>query len=148
MAASYNTYLVQSLPTTGIDTTGLYLLYEEDGSIIKSYKRNPANTAWWFMGQYIGTAGVNNIPGANITLDIEEEDGEIWISGSSKKVDITSFVTGGTDLGITGTTGDRTITSSTGTNATIPVATGSQSGVMSAAQAGKLDGIQAGAQVN
>lgn len=102
MAASYNTYLVQSLPTTGIDTTGLYLLYEEDGSIIKSYKRNPANTAWWFMGQYIGTAGVNNIPGVNITLDIEEEDGEIWISGSSKKVDITSFVTGGTDHGKNG----------------------------------------------
>ena len=44
-----------------------------------------------------------------------------------------------TDLGITGTTAARVITSSDGTNATIPVATTSVSGVMSASQVSTLN---------
>lgn len=44
-----------------------------------------------------------------------------------------------TNLGITGTTAARTITSSDGTNATIPVATTSVSGVMSASQVSTLN---------
>ena len=52
-----------------------------------------------------------------------------------------------TDLGITGTTGARTITSSDGTNAVIPVATDAVSGVMSAADHAKLSGIEASADV-
>ena len=47
-----------------------------------------------------------------------------------------------TNLGITGTTGDRTITSSDGTPATIPVATDFVSGVMSASDHTKLTGIE------
>ena len=46
---------------------------------------------------------------------------------------------GSTDLGITGTTGARVITSSTGADVTIPVATGFASGVMSATHNTKLD---------
>lgn len=45
-----------------------------------------------------------------------------------------------TNLGITGTTAARVITSSDGTNATIPVATTSVSGVMSASQVTTLNG--------
>ena len=50
-----------------------------------------------------------------------------------------------TDLAITGTTGARTITSSDGTDAVIPVATDSVSGVMSSTDHTKLSGIETGA---
>jgi hypothetical protein len=53
-----------------------------------------------------------------------------------------------TNLGITGTGDARSITSSTGTNVTIPVATSSTAGLMATADKSKLDGIAAGAQVN
>jgi len=53
-----------------------------------------------------------------------------------------------TNLGITGTGNSRTITSSTGTNVTIPVATSSTAGLMATGDKSKLDGIAAGAQVN
>ena len=52
-----------------------------------------------------------------------------------------------TNLSITGTTGARTIVSSDGTNAIIPAATDSVSGVMSAADHTKLTGIETGADV-
>jgi hypothetical protein len=45
---------------------------------------------------------------------------------------------GGTDLGITGTTGARTITSSTGTGAVIPAANGAVSGVMTPTHVNQL----------
>ncbi len=50
-----------------------------------------------------------------------------------------------TNLAITGTTGARTITSSDGTDAVIPVATDSVSGVMSSTDHTKLSGIETGA---
>jgi hypothetical protein len=53
-----------------------------------------------------------------------------------------------TNLGITGTGDTRTITSSTGTNVTVPVATTTTAGWLSTADKSKLDGVQAGAQVN
>lgn len=53
-----------------------------------------------------------------------------------------------TNLGITGTGDTRTITSSTGTNVTLPVATTSVAGLMAIGDKAKLDGIAAGAQVN
>lgn len=53
-----------------------------------------------------------------------------------------------TNLGITGTGDTRTITSSTGTNVTIPVATTTTAGLMASTDKSKLDGIAAGAQVN
>jgi trimeric autotransporter adhesin len=54
----------------------------------------------------------------------------------------------GTNLGITGTGNNRTVTSSTGSNVTIPVATTTTAGWLSTTDKSKLDGIQAGAQVN
>ena len=53
-----------------------------------------------------------------------------------------------TNLGITGAGNTRTITSSTGTNVTVPVATTSTAGLMATGDKSKLDGIAAGAQVN
>src|SRR5690606_21213015 len=53
-----------------------------------------------------------------------------------------------TNLGITGTGDTRTITSSTGTNVVLPIATTSAAGLMAIGDKTKLDGIAAGAQVN
>ena len=53
-----------------------------------------------------------------------------------------------TNLGITGTGDSRTITSSTGTNVTIPIATTTTAGLMAFGDKSKLNGIETGAQVN
>jgi hypothetical protein len=49
----------------------------------------------------------------------------------------------GTNLGISGTGNTRTITSSTGSNVTVPVATASNAGLMATGDKTKLDGIAA-----
>ena len=53
-----------------------------------------------------------------------------------------------TNLGTTATSTTRTVTSSTGDNVTLPAATTSEAGVMTAADRSKLNGVAAGAQVN
>lgn len=53
-----------------------------------------------------------------------------------------------TNLGYTTAASTGTVTSSTGTNATLPAATTSLAGLLTSADKTKLDGIQAGAQVN
>lgn len=53
-----------------------------------------------------------------------------------------------TNLGYTTAASTGTVTSSTGTNATLPAATTSLAGLLTGADKTKLDGIQAGAQVN
>jgi hypothetical protein len=53
-----------------------------------------------------------------------------------------------TNLGYTTAASNGTVTSSTGTNATLPAATTSLAGLMTGADKTKLDGIAAGAQVN
>ena len=56
---------------------------------------------------------------------------------------------GTTNLGYTGSTTDGTVTSSTGTNATLPlVVAAGNAGLMTGADKTKLNGIAAGAQVN
>ena len=76
-----------------------------------------------------------------------------WWAGSADKIKLDGIAAGAqvnlpTNLGITGTGNSRTITSSTGTNVTIPVATTSTAGLMATGDKLKLDGIAAGAQVN
>jgi hypothetical protein len=76
-----------------------------------------------------------------------------WWAGSPEKTKLDGIAGGAqvnvpTNLGITGTGNSRTITSSTGTNVTIPVATTSTAGLMATGDKSKLDGIAAGAQVN
>jgi hypothetical protein len=53
-----------------------------------------------------------------------------------------------TDLGYTTGTSDGVVTSSTGTDATLPAATTSTAGLLTSADKNKLDGIAAGAEVN
>lgn len=53
-----------------------------------------------------------------------------------------------TNLSLTGTGNARILTSSTGSNASLPVATTSNAGLMATGDKSKLDGIEAGAQVN
>src|SRR5690606_27160898 len=54
----------------------------------------------------------------------------------------------GTNLGMGGSGNSRSITSSTGSNVSIPVATTSNAGFMSTGDKAKLDGIEAGAGAN
>jgi hypothetical protein len=53
-----------------------------------------------------------------------------------------------TDLGYTSAVSSGTVSSSTGNNATLPAATTSLAGLLTASDKAKLDGIAAGAQVN
>jgi hypothetical protein len=53
-----------------------------------------------------------------------------------------------TNLDLTGTGNSRTLTSSTGSNVTLPVVTTTNAGLMATGDKLKLDGIAAGAQVN
>lgn len=72
-------------------------------------------------------------------------------SGDKSKLDgieAGAQVNVGTNLAITGTGDNRTITSSTGTNVTVPVATTTVAGLMATGDKSKLNDIEAGAQVN
>lgn len=76
-----------------------------------------------------------------------------WWAGSAEKTKLDGIAAGAqvnlpTNLGITGTGNSRTITSSTGANVTVPVASTSIAGLMATGDKSKLDGIAAGAQVN
>jgi len=76
-----------------------------------------------------------------------------WWNGTADKTKLDGIAAGaqvnvGTNLGITGTGNARAITSSTGSNVTVPVATASNAGLMATGDKSKLDGIAAGAQVN
>jgi len=76
-----------------------------------------------------------------------------WWSGSTDKTKLDGIAAGAqvnvpTNLGITGTGNSRTITSSTGANVTISIATSSTAGLMATDDKAKLDGIAAGAEVN
>ena len=93
----------------------------------KLYSKNTSNVVITVGGQdFVGGTGIS------ITGDT--------ITNTSPHI--------ATNLGITGTGNTRTITSSTGSNVTIPAATTTTAGLMATGDKSKLDGIQAGAQVN
>ena len=76
-----------------------------------------------------------------------------WWNGTADKTKLDGIAAGaqvnvGTNLGISGTGNTRTITSSTGSNVSVPMATASNAGLMATGDKSKLDGIAAGAQVN
>ena len=76
-----------------------------------------------------------------------------WWNSTADKTKLDGIAAGAqvnvaTNLGIGGTGNTRTITSSTGSNVTVPVATASNAGLMATGDKTKLDGIAAGAQVN
>jgi hypothetical protein len=69
-------------------------------------------------------------------------------AASAVRAEAAAILTEGTNLAIIGTGDSRTITSSTGADALIPVATQTVAGFSSIGDKIKLDGIAAGAQVN
>jgi len=76
-----------------------------------------------------------------------------WWNSSSEKTKLDGIEAGAqvnvaTNLSYTTATTTGTVVSSTGTNATLPAATTAAAGLLTSADKSKLDGIQAGAQVN
>ena len=87
---------------------------------------------------YITDAGVTQIiAGTNVTIDPVGGTGAVTINASGGGA--------GTDLGYNAAASSGTVTSSTGTNATIPAATTSLAGLLTSTDKSKLDGIAAGA---
>jgi hypothetical protein len=118
---------------TAANQTAHLALTAQEGDVVV---RSDENKTYMHNG---GTAGTM----ADYTLLATPTDAVTSVNGGTGVVTVTENVT--TNLGITGTTGARTITSSDGTNAVIPVATDSVSGVMSATDHTKLTGIEANA---
>jgi hypothetical protein len=110
------------------------------------------------VGTNLGITGTGNArsitssTGSNVTVPVATaSNAGLMATGDKSKLDgiaAGAQVNVGTNLGITGTGNSRAITSSTGSNVTIPVATSSTAGLMASGDKGKLDGIAAGAQVN
>ncbi|WP_158144898.1 phage tail protein [Vibrio metschnikovii] len=76
-----------------------------------------------------------------------------WWNRSAMKTKLDGIQAGAqvnvaTNLATTADATSRTVTSSTGTNAVLPAVSASAAGVMTVLQRAKLEGIQAGAQVN
>jgi hypothetical protein len=98
------------------------------------------------------TVPVNSSTGTNVTLPaVTTTLAGVMTSADKTKLDgiaAGAQVNVATNLGYTTAASNGTVTSSTGTNATLPAATTSLAGLMTSADKTKLDGIAAGAQVN
>jgi len=91
----------------------------------------------------LGTAaGLNVGTGAGNVVQLDGTGKLPAVDGSA----LTGLPPGITDLGYSAST--RLLTSSTGTDVTLPLATTTDAGLMASADKSKLDGIAAGAQVN
>ncbi|MDA9050978.1 tail fiber domain-containing protein [bacterium] len=121
-----------TVQTAANETAHLALTAQEGDVVVRSDQ----NKTYMHNG---GTAGTM----ADYTLLATPTDAVTSVNGNTGVVTVTENVT--TNLGITGTTGARTITSSDGQDAIIPVATDSVSGVMSASDHIKLTGIETSA---
>lgn len=97
-------------------------------------------------GEVTSSTGTNaTIPAATTT-----EAGLLTAADKTKLdgIEAGAQVNVGTDLAVGGSGDARTITSSTGNDANVPVATTTDAGFMSIGDKNKLDGIETGAQVN
>jgi hypothetical protein len=121
-----------TVQTAANETAHLALTAQEGDVVVRSDE----NKTYMHNGGSAGTM-------ADYTLLATPTDSVTSVNGNTGVVTVTENVT--TNLAITGTTGARTITSSDGTDAIIPVATDSVSGVMSASDHTKLDGIETSA---
>ncbi len=126
------TSVVAGTGLTGGDTSGDVTLNVIGGTGITANADDIAITA--------GGVGTTQLADDSVTEDKLDNTLLAEIDANTAKATNVS-----TNLAITGTTGARTITSSDGTNAIIPVATDSVSGVMSSADHTKLSGIETGA---
>ena len=118
---------------TAANQTAHLALTAQEGDVVV---RSDENKTYMHNGGSAGTM-------ADYTLLATPTDAVTSVNGNTGVVTVTENVT--TNLAITGTTGARTITSSDGTDAIIPVATDSVSGVMSASDHTKLTGIESNA---
>ena len=83
-----------------------------------------------------------------IYWDTADDTMYAWTVDGNKWIDLGNESDGITNLAYTAGVSNGVVTSDTGSNATIPLADGTNAGLFSAAQKTKLDGIQAGAQAD
>ena len=83
-----------------------------------------------------------------IYWDTADDTMYAWSVDGAKWIDLGNESDGVTNLAYTAGVSNGVVTSDTGTDATIPLADGTNAGLFSAAQKTKLDGIQAGAQAD
>jgi len=74
-------------------------------------------------------------------------DGNFYVYDGSSWVDLTSQGVGGTDLSYTSSPTNGVVVSSTGNNATLPIANGTNAGLMSPGDFNKLTGVESNADV-
>lgn len=138
-----------TLATSGI-ATGSQTFTANQSSNATFTVNVPATNLTYSTAASTGT--VNSSTGTNATIPAATTS-TAGLLTSSDKTKLDGIAAGAqvnvaTNLGITGTGNTRTITSSTGTNVTVPVATTSTAGFMSTEDKTKLDGIATGATVN
>lgn len=102
--------------------------------------------------------GISNIAGLQSALDTKVDkvagkglSTEDYTTAEKTKlggVEAGAQVNVGTNLSVTGSGNSRTLASSTGNNATLPLASVSNAGLMSTGDKTKLDGIETGAEKN
>jgi hypothetical protein len=138
--------------TSSAPTSGQFLKYDGanwvPGSVVSSV--DLGYTAAASSGTVTNTAGTD----ATIPAFTSTNAGLVGGSGGGTanylRADGTWAAPPGdaTDLGYTASATDGTVTSSTGTDATVPLVTGTNAGLIAPGDKTKLDGIQAGAEVN
>jgi hypothetical protein len=98
----------------------------------------------------VKVSGTTVIDGSRNVVNVGTVDGrDVSVDGAKlDSIESNAQVNVPTNLGQGGTGNSRTITSSTGTDVTVSTATGSNAGFMSTNDKTKLDGVEAGAQVN
>lgn len=102
----------------------------------------------WTEADSAAPAFIQNKPtlGTMAAQDDAASDGKQYGRQNGAWTEITTA--GGTNLGYTAAADKGTITSSTGTDATVPLADNTNAGLFTAAEKTKLTGIAAGAEVN
>jgi hypothetical protein len=138
-----------TLATSGI-ATGSQTFTANQGTNATFTVNVPATNLTYSTAATTGT--VNSSTGTNATIPAATT----LLAGLMTNTDKTKLdgiaagaqVNVATNLGYTGAATTGTVTSSTGTNATLPAATTSVAGLLTGTDKTKLDGIAAGAQVN
>lgn len=111
------------------------------GDAGKFVRVNSTEDALEFSG-----AGLNDL--SDVLIVATPTDGQVLTWNNTSGNWEPSSNASETNLGLTQTATDVTVTSDTGTDAIIPTADATNAGVMTAADKSKLDGIAAGAEVN
>ena len=85
--AKFTAYAVTSLPSTGIDTAGVYFLKNASNNTFSIHIRNNANTAWVVLEDNFPVTEVNGLVGdVQIDLSFNTSTGVLSLTGSSTTV--------------------------------------------------------------